>query len=247
MTRVHCYVTRTAAFIRTQSRRLLCVVLFFALAGCQFEPSITPIPWVTLPPQPFQQGTIGPQLSPIPLAPTPLPPPPVFEGIDSLDCAQPKKGDNHYGYCRIPETQEFHAWGECPSECPDGPYPGIQIITVTEAESALYRDVIDGRDTSMQERSKGFGRGGVLGGIGAGLGVPGVIAACWGTGSWSFGTGCALVLAVLAVDGLLVGLDVKDGIDAHSDLTEQNGFEDSAQDLFQQLQEQGVDDHEGAP
>jgi hypothetical protein len=43
------------------------------------------------------------------------------------------------------------------------------------------------------------------------------------------------VLGVVAVDAIIAGLSVKDGIDAHSELTEHNGYEDSAQDLFQQL------------
>ena len=217
------------------ARRALGAILLLALAGCQFKSSITPIGWATVPPQPFQQATLGPQMSPIPLAPTPSPPPPVFEGIDSLDCAQPKKGDNHYGYCRIPGTQEFYAWGECVAECPEGPYPGIQIITVSEADSTLFRAVIDGRNTSLAERGKGFGRGGVLGFLGVGLGVPGVIKACIAMGSWNMGKGCLVVLGVVAVDAVIAVLDVKDGTDAHSELTERNGYEDSAQDLFQQL------------
>lgn len=225
------------------------VLLSVVLAGCEFgfESSITPIAWPTLVPQPFGQTTLGPRPSPLPLAPTPVPPPPMFEGIDSLDCAEPMSGDNHYGYCRIPGTQEFYAWGECTSECPASPYPGIQIMTVFDADSAIFREVIDGRDTSIEERGKGFSRGGIFGGIGVGLGVPGVIGACWASGSWNFGTGCDIVLGLLAVDALLAGMETKDGFDAHSDLTRANGFEDSAQDLFQQLQALGAIRSEGAP
>lgn len=65
--------------------------------------------------------------------------------------------------------------------------------------------------------------------------MPGVIKACIATGSWNFGKGCLVVLGVVAVDAIIAGLSVKDGIDAHSELTEHNGYEDSAQDLFQQL------------
>lgn len=219
------------------ARRLFCAAIILTLTGCQFQPSITPVAWATIPPQPFQQQTIGVQLSPMPLAPTPSPPPPAFKGIDSLDCAQPQSGDNHYGYCRIPGTQEFYVWGECIAECPDGPYPGIQILTVSETDSTLYREVIDGRDASLAERTKGLGRGGVLGSLGVGLGVPGVIKACVAAGSWNFGKGCLIVLGVVAINAIVAGLDVKDGIDAHSELTERNGFDDSAQDLFQQLSE----------
>jgi len=234
-------------FLKLGRSRFAYAIILFLLAGCQFESSITPIVWSTVAPQRFQQATIDPQASPVPLAPTPVPPPPIFRGIDSLDCSEPMSGDNHYRYCRIPGTMEFHAWGECTAECPDGPYPGIQIVTVSEAESALYRDVIDGRDDSIAERRTGFGRGGILGGAGVGLGVPAIGAACIGAGGWNFGTGCVLVLAALAVDAWLVGADVKDAIDAHSDLTRENGFEDSAQDLFEQLGEDDSTDSGSPP
>ena len=49
------------------------------------------------------------------------------------------------------------------------------------------------------------------------------------------------------MDALLAGMETKDGFDAHSDLTRANGFEDSAQDLFQQLQALGAIRSEGAP
>lgn len=235
------------AVIAAQLRRLIFPTLLLVLAGCQFESSVAPIAWGTVPPQPFQQQPLVPQLSPIPLAPTPSPPPPAFEGIESLDCAEPMSGDNHYGYCRIPGTQEFYVWGECTSECPDGPYPGIQIMTVSQADNAIFREVIDGRDVSIEERGKSWTRGGILGTIGVGLGVPGVIGACVASGSWNFGTGCVIVLGLLGVDVLLAGMETKDGFDAHSDLTRENGFEDSAQDLFQLLQEQEAIQSEGGP
>ena len=147
------------------------VLLSVVLAGCEFgfESSITPIAWPTLVPQPFGQTTLGPRPSPLPLAPTPVPPPPMFEGIDSLDCAEPMSGDNHYGYCRIPGTQEFYAWGECTSECPASPYPGIQIMTVFDADSAIFREVIDGRDTSIGSAAK----------VSLGEGSSGVSASVW--------------------------------------------------------------------
>lgn len=233
--------------VRIQHNKILFALLTLLLAGCEFQSSITPIVWPTVGEQPFLLATLGPQPSPVPLAPTPFPPPPTFDGADSLDCAEPQSGDNHFGYCRIPGTREFYAWGECTVECPDGPYPGIQIMTVSEANSAVFREVLDGRDTSIEERRKGFSRGGILGGIGVGLGVPGVIGACWASGSWNFGTGCVIVLGLLGVDALLAGLETKDGFDAQSDLTRDNGFEDSAKDLFQQLREQESVQSDGAP
>lgn len=71
-------------------------------------------------------------------------------------------GDYRFGYCRIPNTQGFYAWGECEYGCLDGPYPGIHIIMVSEADNTLFRDVVDRRDDSMEERAKGFTMGGIL-------------------------------------------------------------------------------------
>lgn len=74
-----------------------------------------------------------------------------------------------------------------------------------------------------------------------------MIAACVVSGSWNFGTGCELVLSALTVDALLVVADVKDGFDAHSDLIQENGLEDSAQDLFQQLEQEGTGQSDPTP
>jgi hypothetical protein len=93
---------------RTAGGRLLLLLVLVAQARCQFESSITPIPWPTLGSQPFQQATLGPQPSPIPLAPTPLPTPIPFLGAESLRCGDPKGGDNHFGFCAIPGSDQSY-------------------------------------------------------------------------------------------------------------------------------------------
>src|SRR3972149_8267567 len=241
MTRFPFYVTRTAAFIRTQSGRLLCVVLFLALTGCQFESSITPIPWVTLPPQPFQRGTIGPQLSPIPLAPTPIPPPPVFEGAESLDCAEANGGDNPYGYCRVPGTNQFYVWGECGAACPDGRFPGIEIMTVTDSETLRnFQDVVDLRDQQFSQRQEGFIIGGGLGVLGVGGGAVGVIEACIVSGAFSLGWGCGLVLLAAGADLAITAWQFDRGFDADRRLNQPQGLDDGAKDLFDMFHADGL-------
>ena len=220
-----------------------------ALVGCEFESSIAPIAWLTAEPQAFGQVTFQstPAPSPVPPAPTPIPPPLVFEGEDSLDCGQPKSGDNHFGFCRIPGTKEFYVWGECDIGCADGPYPGIEIMTVSESDSALYRQVVDDRDEAISDRKEGFGQGGILGSLGVALGVPGVIGACVASGSWNFGTGCAIVLGLIGIDAWLTGSGVKKGFDASTDLNETDGLEESAADLFEQLRDAQATESDVAP
>ena len=88
------------------------VTLVAVISACEFEPAITPIVWENPIPPTFSviPSILTPQPEPIPIPPTPLP---LFDGTDSLDCAEPAGGDNHFGYCRIPGTQEFYVWGEC--------------------------------------------------------------------------------------------------------------------------------------
>ena len=219
------------------------IVVAAALVVCEFEPSITPIVWPTVPPQPFSQFTPSavPRLSPVPHAPTPPPPPPVFEGMESLDCTEHMEGDDHFGYYRIPETQQFYVWGECIDTCLDGPYPGIQIMTVEGSNTTLqiFMAVVDKRGQKLVDRTKGIARGGVLGGLGVAVGIPGIPVACFVSGSWNWGTGCFLLLLGLGADGFLAWLETSDGIKANTSLNKPLGLNDSAQDLFQMLQESG--------
>jgi hypothetical protein len=47
---------------------------------------------------------------------------------------------------------EVYVWGECLGECPEAPYPGIEILRVSFEDSAIFRDVIDRRDIALAIR-----------------------------------------------------------------------------------------------
>lgn len=215
------------------------LTLVAVFSACEFEPAITPIDWQT--PGVSSFSTVSaiqtPEPEPVPVPPTPLP---LFEGVDSLDCAEPAGGDNHFGYCRIPGTQEFYVWGECLEECPDGQYAGIELMTLEGSEAALglYRDVIDERDINLDERTKGWWRGGLLGGLGVGGAATGITTACIVSGTWNFGVGCGLVLLGVGAAGVLSYLGFKDAGDANDNLNDPLGLNFSAQDLFEIIREE---------
>lgn len=226
--------------VRVSLIRVLVVLLVLVLSGCEFQSSITPIVWPTVGPQPFLQATLGPQPSPVPLAPTPVPPPPVFEGADSLDCAEPQSGDNHFGYCRIPGTNQFYAWGECAATCPEGNFPGIEIMTVTESETFRnFQAVVDIRGQQYSQREEGLIIGGGLGVLGIGGGVVGVIETCIVSSAISLGWGCAAVLLTVGVDLAISAWQFDRGLEANTRLNEPLGLEDSSQDLFEMLHNDG--------
>jgi len=210
-------------------------ILLIALAGCGFEEDLSPINWPTYP--------VGAEIGEVGATPLPYPSPtspflnpgaPVpFQGIDSLNCAEPQGGDNRFGYCVIPGTQDVYVWGECEGECPNGPYPGVEILRVPFAESAVFMAVIEGRETATAERQQGIFRGGLLGGIGATLGIRGAAVICAGTGGW----GCAFAVGVVLVDFVLAADEYRQGRDADDALTGPRGLEFSAEDQFRQLRE----------
>ena len=92
-------------------------------------------------------------------------------------------GDNQLGYRNVPGTQDFYVWGECASDCRESPYPGIEVMVVSEDDSTLLREVINQRETAQDDRREVTLIGGLLGGVGAGLGLPGTLALCLGTGA----------------------------------------------------------------
>jgi hypothetical protein len=91
--------------------------------------------------------------------------------------------------------------------------------------------VINKRETAQDDRREGTLIGGLLGGVGAGLGIPGTVAICLGTGGW----GCLIAGGLVAIDLGLAGFNLIKGADANNDLGEPNGLEDSAVNHFQQL------------
>lgn len=213
---------------------LACLSFIAIFSACKFEPALTPIVWIT--PGVPNFGTVPPIQTPgpepIPIPPTPLPP---FDGAESLNCSEPAGGDNHFGYCRIPGTQDFYVWGECTDTCPEGQYAGIELMTLGGSETALnlYRDVINERDKNFDDRTEGWWRGGILGGLGVGGGAAGITGACILAGSWNFGVGCGLVLLGVGAAGFLSFSGFKDAIDANSNLNSPTGLHFSAQDLFE--------------
>jgi len=218
-------------------------LLAVSLVGCEFQESITPVSWPTVPPQPFQSGAEygTPAPSPIPLAPSPSPPPPTpipFQGADDLDCEGPIGGDNRFGYCSIPDSDLYYVWGECTEPCPAGEYPGIEIRVVED--SSEYRDFVSllGMCSSMLEAKKDSGLWG--GGlafadlVGGGLALQG--AKCIVGLKFTFGVSCIGLAITVGAGAAAV---VKFGIDylkADHELNKPGGLNEQVRDRFQQLQ-----------
>lgn len=216
---------------------LIYVSVVVALAGCRFEPSLTPIVWPTYPVGGgFGEVRSTPLPYPSPTSPFLNPGAPVpFQGAGSLNCAEPQGGDNHFGYCLVlAGNGDVYTWGECAANCPDGPYPGIEILRVPSADSAIFRDVIDKRDAVMAARQQGTFRGRVLGGLGATLGIRGAAAVCLASAGW----GCALAVGAVVVDLVIAWDESRQGREADARLNAPTGLEFSAEDQFRQLREE---------
>jgi len=219
--------------LRTASERLFLLLVIVALAGCQFEPSITPIPWPTLGSQPLQQATLGPQPSPIPVAPTPLPTAIPFLGAESLLCGDPKGGDNHFGFCAVPGSDQYYIWAECSSPCPDGPYPGVELRLVADT-SALrdYMIIIKDLDQAIESKKEGIFQGGALGFLDFLGGVLTFGAACMVGDKFSFGLTCAGFFLTVGSGGIGAYL----GFDKSADSKrEQHRLEESASNKFREM------------
>jgi len=220
-------------------------LLAVSLAGCDFQESITPVSWPTIPPQPFQSGAEygTPAPSPIPIAPSPSPPPPTpipFQGADDLDCEGPIGGDNRFGYCSIPDSDLYYIWGKCTEPCPDGEYPGIEIRVV--GDSSEYRDfteLVRQRDTQLEKRGGSSAWAAGIAGVdvlGAALGWE--AAKCVAGAEVTLGVSCiGFVLTV----GTGIVVAAKLGVDylaANHELTKDGGLNDQATDKFADLREQ---------
>jgi len=224
---------RACRGLLTTGGRLLLFLVLVALAGCQFESSITPIPWPTVGSQPFQQATLGPQPSPVPLAPTPLPTPIPFLGVESLLCGDPKGGDNHFGFCAILGSDQYYTWAECSADCPEGPYPGVELRLVADT-SALrdYMLIVGDRDQAIESKKEGIFQGGALGLLDFFGGVLGFGAACGLGSEFTFGLSC--VGWLLTVSGGGIGSYL--GFDKYADNnSRQETLERSASDKFREI------------
>jgi hypothetical protein len=163
--------------------------------------------------------------------------------VDSLNCGEPQGGDDHFGYCLRGGTQEVYVWGQCADECPEGPYPGTEILLASYADSEIFRDVIDLRDTAREERRQGRTIGGFLGGVGAALGVPGTVGVCIEMGVWP----CLIAVGIVLVDGGTAAFAYSSGERADDRLSGPSGLESSAQDQFQQLRAEQAPDANSLP
>jgi hypothetical protein len=225
---------------------LIQTFLALTLAGCGFEPALTPVVWPTYPvSSDFGQVGSTPYPYPTPTSPFLYPEAPVpFQGIESLSCAEPQAGDNHFGYCLVQAGNgDVYVWGECASDCPEEPYPGIEILRVAFEDSAIFRDVIDRRDAALATRRQGTFRGRVLGGLGATLGSRGASAICVGSGGWA----CAFAVGVVVVDFVLAWDEYRQGSEADARLGAPTGLEFSAEDQFRLLREERAPETELLP
>ena len=221
------------------------VVVALALVGCEFQPAITPVTWSTVPPQPFQAGSqFGtPAPSPIPIAPSPSPPPPTpipFQGSDDLDCEGPIGGDNHFGYCSIPDSDLYYVWGECAQTCPDAEYPGIEIRIV--GDSSEYRDfieVIRQRDAQLDRRVASSGWAALAAGVdGLGALLGWEAAKCIAAGHVTLGTSCIGFLLLVGGGVITAGTLGANYLAASHELKKEGGLNDQAAAMFGDLREQ---------
>lgn len=221
------------------------LVLSLLLSACdiQFTPDIVPLELATLPPQGFQPGVIGgtPGPSPVPLAPTPSPHPPTpvpFQGADDLDCEGPIGGDNHFGYCSIPNSDLYYVWGECSVPCPEGEYPGIEIRAVED--SSAYRDFVDAvnmRTTVLVEKrdSRRWAGGLALAEtVGGGLALQG--AKCLVGAKFTFGATCIGLAITIGAGAVAIVKSVTDYLSADRELNRDGGLNDAARNRFDELQ-----------
>ena len=224
--------------VRTTSFGLLTL----ALVGCQFQSSITPIVWPTVPSQAFQPGVVstGPAPSPVPIAPTPSPPPPTpipFRGADDLDCEQPLGGDDHFGFCAIPGSDQYYVWGPCENECPAGKHPGIELKRVSDSSDLRDFIIIDSERDAMIERKadSGWWAGGFAAGDVVGGALAWEAAQCVVAGEITFGASCVAFVVGLGVGVVAAGKAIVDYIKADHELDKEGGLNESAQDKFQDM------------
>ena len=209
--------------LRTAIRRATVLVVLFSLTSCAFQPSITPIAWPTIGRQPLSATPLVPQPSPVPIAPTPSPQPPEpqpFRGSEDLGCGEPRGGDENFGYCAIPGSEYYYVWGPCDAACPEGSYPGVELLTVRDSsELRDYMAIVEERDDAAERRNDGFMIGGVVGfldGVGA---VLGFAPACIVGGAFTLGTSCVAYLALVGSATAGAGWAISNGIRGYNDFS----------------------------
>lgn len=161
-----------------------------------------------------------------------------FEGADELDCEQPMAGDNQFGFCAIPGSNEYYVWGLCEDECPKGQYPGIELMTVTD--SSALRDfvfIVAQRDAMIEKKADsgwwaaGFAAGDVV--VGA---LAWEAAKCVVAGEITFGASCVGFVVGFGVGVVATGKGIWDYLQADHELDKEGGLNESASDKFQEMQ-----------
>jgi hypothetical protein len=216
---------------------LLAFSLVAAACEVEFTPDIEPLVIEEAGEQPFAEDYSSPlpQVSPVPIAPTPLPYRPGFKGAEDLDCQEPMVDDAVYGYCKIPGTQQYYIWIPCVESCPESPYRGALVKRVED--SLLFQEfrlLIDGRDAAQSTRNDFR-----IVGVGLGLGellIGGLTfaGACLVGSAFSFGTTCAVWFGTA---GLAGGGVLYSGSRAAEEGDAMKGKEDIARDRFDELPE----------
>ena len=165
---------------RSQIGNTAIILLTFSIVATacevEFTPDIEPLVIEEAGDQPFAEDSTSPllQVSPIPVAPTPLPYRPGFKGAEDLDCEEPKVDDPVYGYCKIPGTEQYYIWTPCVESCPESPYSGALIKRVEDSlQFQEFRLLIDGRDMAQSQRDD-------FRIVGVGLGFGELLRSRWG-------------------------------------------------------------------
>lgn len=216
---------------------LLAFSLVATACDIEFTPDIEPLVMEEAGDQPFADEftTPLPQVSPIPIAPTPLPYRLGFKGAEDLDCQEPMVDDAVYGYCKIPGTQQYYIWTPCVENCPESPYRGVLVKRVEDSlKFQEFRLLIDGRDTAQSTRDDFR-----IVGVGLGLGeliIGGLTfaTACIVGSSFSFGTTCAVWFGTA---GLAGGGVWYSGSRAVEEGDTMRSKEDAARDRFDEIPE----------
>ncbi len=147
-------------------------------------------------------------------------------------------GDNQFGFCAIPGSNEYYVWGLCEDECPESQYPGIELKAVTD--SSVLRDfvfIVAQRDAMIEKKAEsgwwagGFAAGGVVAGA-----LAWEAAKCVVAGEITFGASCVGFVVGLGVAGVAAGKAIWDYMQADHELDKEGGLNESASDKFQEMQ-----------
>ena len=218
---------------------VITVLLATSVAGCEigFTPELTPVEWQTSEPSGLGQGSTlpSPQLSPIPLAPTSLPPKLEFDGVEDLEGGEPMLDNDVYGYCKIPGTNQYYIWIPCVEACPDSPCYGTLVKRVDESTVVEEFRTLAKEWDAAKATQDDF----MFTGVGAGLGeliIGGLTfgAACLVGTKFTFGTSCAAWFATAGLGGGVVWYSASRSIEEGNTMTSK---QNAAQERYDEIPE----------